>query len=174
MWAASYVQTVQGVPKVREKKKIQYLHRSFIKWAHLFLGDRGYFEVFFHKKTFNRYFFEPSVLTSISKCTHFWFVNKYFRERVPEMIKAFEPIWWSETFEAIFFSLLEDHWTITTFKRFMLLCSFGWDMEFLVDYLLDDPNFSKKIIVSNFDLKLWPKGGLTQTSFCAKFQNFWI
>ena len=88
-WECSCERVLQSVPKVWVKKKIQYLHRSFIKWAHFFLGDRGYFKAFFLKKTVNRYCFELSLLTSISKCTHFRFFKKCFRGVVPEIIQSF-------------------------------------------------------------------------------------
>ena len=112
---------------------------------------------------------------------HFWlqyrnvlifdFSKNVFDRKFPRWLKVLETIWW---LEAIFSPFLEDHWTIETSQRFMHLRSFGGDMELLVDYLLSDPSFSKKVIISNFDPQLWSKWGLTQTSFCTKFQNFWI
>ncbi len=156
---------IQGVTKLRAEKKIQYLHRSFIKWPHFFLDDRGYFKVFFHN-SLNHHFWLKDRNVPI-----FEFSKNAFEGEFPRWLKAFEPIRWLEAFEAIFFSLLEDHWIITTSKRFMLLCNFSWDMEFLVDYLLDDANFRRKLY---FRILTWNFGQSEVSLRLPSEQNFRI
>jgi hypothetical protein len=80
---------IQGVPKVPRDKKLNISSGLWSNELIFVLVIEDTLKFFFHTKTVNRYYFEPSLLTSISKYTHFRFFQKMLSRESPEMVKSF-------------------------------------------------------------------------------------